>query len=306
MGSCMCKNRIVRSAKIKALPVSLLNESHILHSIYTDLSKHSQSGHSIDKATFHEFFRVPVACRYLDAQLFAYFDTENSGELSYERFAGGVKRFLSGLGTEKVRIIFQIYNKKEDLLMGYEEVSSLVQSCWEYFEGFLVFRGKLQSEQEYLSQLDPLQLEVHFTVQHVIDKYGDKDALSFSDFAELVDEHPRILAIFKEIFKCDLWNSQDYLGHLYLQEDAGMVKVMGLCKHNVVVLVEEGVLKKTFWVTGYSFSVCSQSPWLGLCFTSKRQSQEFCVWFDARSELDKWRCALGVGDNDNSVTFVYN
>ena len=159
-----------------------------------------------------------------------------------------------------------------------------------------------------IESLSASQLEMHYVTKHLIEKYGEHEGISIEDFTELVDEHPQLYYIFLEVWKCELWAAQEWMGTVLCDQDGTLTRLQGFCKNNVIVLADSNV-RRVFCVSGYKISLLQKSPLMGLSFVSR--SDEVCLWFEDLEELERWRRALRCEEAFEEVpetkhSIVYN
>eukprot|EP00918_Siedleckia_nematoides_P011997 GHVU01026354.1.p1 GENE.GHVU01026354.1~~GHVU01026354.1.p1 ORF type:complete len:183 (-),score=37.01 GHVU01026354.1:151-699(-) len=95
------------------------DEVAVLKQVYTSLRERSDEA-GIDKQTFLQFFPLPGLW---GERLFQKFDFKSNGVVDYEEFLIGIAVCCRGTKTDKIRVIFEVFDLNND---GWVQKSELV------------------------------------------------------------------------------------------------------------------------------------------------------------------------------------
>eukprot|EP01084_Bolivina_argentea_P199544 341433_1 len=94
----------------------------VLQRMFRDLAKRSPND-TVSKQTFLEYFSLPGI---LGDRLFAVFDTENNGVISWSEFLVGLARYNKGSMEQKIDMLFEIYDMNSEQQVNREELSLML------------------------------------------------------------------------------------------------------------------------------------------------------------------------------------
>lgn len=180
----------------------------------------------------------------LGERLFQKFDTIKKSCINFEEFLTGLAAFSKGTIEEKYKIIFDLYDLKQDGVIDKNELVTIVS--------FIQIHNSYKETADWLPQptltsensLTPdlcIQLNspsqprrslqkrrtisaidndayvdknpseslgaqfqerrVQLIAAHILDTFGDKNILTFTDFCNFINQHPQIFEIFRSSYK---------------------------------------------------------------------------------------------------------
>ncbi|GIX65341.1 calcium dependent protein kinase CDPK7 [Babesia caballi] len=100
------------------------NELEVLQQIYKELSLRSQSN-GIDKETFLQYFDLPGLW---GERLFRHFDANESSNVELEEFLAGIAACCRGTRSEKIAILFHVFDLNDDGLVQKSELVTMLSN----------------------------------------------------------------------------------------------------------------------------------------------------------------------------------
>ncbi|CAG9334920.1 unnamed protein product [Blepharisma stoltei] len=251
MGICACKAKVITpipithqsaraSPKIKKVLIKFTkDELRILKDLYKDLSRKTSDEEAIDKNTFIQFFSLPGL---LGERLFQKFDINKQGSISFEDFLIGFASFSKGTLDQKYKIIFDLYDLKEDGVIDKNELVTIIHNSYKETADLLpqpTSTTDISSDHDLFIQLGPSkspirkiekrrttsvfpdeeypenkeknigtqfqERRVQLIAAHILDTFGNKSTLTFIDFKNFLTQHPKIFEVFRASYKEDIW-----------------------------------------------------------------------------------------------------
>jgi len=100
------------------------NELHLLQALYEDLARRNEQP-EVDKATFLDFFAVPII---LGERLFQVFDWKKTGVIDLDEFLGGLAKYAKGSTEQKMEMLFHVYDLNEEQAVNKDELKMMLFS----------------------------------------------------------------------------------------------------------------------------------------------------------------------------------
>ena len=212
-------------------------ELRFLGKLFRDLASRS-SGNTVDRRTFLQFFPLPVREKQgiWGERLFDNFDPQHRGAINFDEFVTGLSLCTKASEDDKYRLMFSLYDLKSDGVIDKVELKTMVRSIQLYNtfkhtvktsagndvytsevpsprspqDLYLRRRGSERRSSAALIKRDDegSPANVDFMASKIMTDLEAVDKLDFEQFKRFLSQNPRIMEVFTQTFKEELWSSR--------------------------------------------------------------------------------------------------
>ncbi|OMJ92100.1 hypothetical protein SteCoe_5198 [Stentor coeruleus] len=307
------------SSNIKTLLTKFTKEETImLQLLFADLSRRYNK-ETINKDTFSSIFYLPGL---LGERLFGYFDMKKTHQIDFECFLSGIANYCKGQSDRKARVIFELCDSKDDLVLDAKEMQIVVallglevldksDMSSDVSDKPIKIKKRSKTAPKSLNMYHE-ELSVYEQVNSLIKTFGNGEALTFTQFQEFVKSVPSFVVVFDKCFNEQLWNNEfledtitssprkslshsQISGELYMKFGDKLISKYGILQDKVLLLYENINSKypaEVVYMEGCYAEIIGDyyiSNKFGISITHQCQNfGEILLWSDSRKERDDW------------------